>query len=42
MQRQTATARFLVFFLFVSMIILAKVTIEIKRAANVIAPSADL
>lgn len=41
-QRQTATAMFLVFFLFVSMIILAKVTKEIKMAAKVIAPRADL
>lgn len=42
MHKQTATARFLASFFFESMIILAKVTIEIKRAANVMAPRADL
>lgn len=41
-QRHTATARFLVSFLFESTIILAKVTKDIKIAAKVIAPRADL
>ncbi len=42
MHKHTAIAIFLLSFLFESTTILAKVTIEINRAANVIAPKADL
>ena len=42
MHKHTATPIFFVFFLFESIMSRAKVTKDIKRAAKVIAPKADL
>ncbi len=41
MHKHTATAKFLAYFFFESIINLAKVTIDINNAAKVIAPNAD-